>query len=188
MKELKNIRKHKVSKDSVNQEKSMPQNSLQRELFYLLLKIFCIVIVGIVMFTFLFGIFQYRELGMRPALKDGDLVIFYRLDKDYCVSDTAVIVYEGKKQIRRVVAVEGDVVDITEEGLTVNGALQAEQAIYEDTLRYVEGIDFPVTVGEKEIFVLGDSRETAVDSRIYGPVKIRETKGKVITIIRSRNL
>ena len=88
--------------------------------------------------------------------------------------------------VRRVVAVEGDTVDITEDGLEVNGYLQQENLIYEKTRRYEEGIDFPVTLKANEVFVLGDARENATDSRVYGVVNIEETKGKVMLIIRKR--
>ena len=85
-------------------------------------------------------------------------------------------------------AVEGDTVDISEDGLIINGSLQQEDNIYEDTQRYEEGIDFPITLQEDEIFLLGDSRENATDSRIFGPVKTNETLGKVIMILRRRGI
>jgi signal peptidase I len=88
----------------------------------------------------------------------------------------------------RVVAVAGDQVDIREDGLYVNGYLQYEENIYEKTTRYEEGVDFPLTVGEGEVFVLGDSRENSTDSRIFGPVSVADTYGKTIMIIRRRNV
>ena len=71
-------------------------------------------------------------------------------------------------QARRVLAAAGDEVDITEEGLFINGSLQQEHDIYEETIRYVTGIEFPLMVGEGQVFVLGDGRENAIDSRVYG--------------------
>jgi type IV secretory pathway protease TraF len=38
------------------------------------------------------------------------------------------------------------------------------------------------------VFVLGDAREGAADSRIYGPVNTEDTLGTVITVIRRRSL
>ena len=77
--------------------------------------------------------------------------------------------------------------DITEDGLEVNGYLQQENLIYEETQRYADGIDFPVQINDDEIFVLGDARENATDSRIYGVVNTKDTKGKIMLIIRKRN-
>lgn len=84
------------------------------------------------------------------------------------------------------IATAGDVVDITEDGLTINGAPQQEHQIYEKTQRYDTGVDFPIKLREGQIFVLGDSRENASDSRVYGAVDVKDTKGKVMTIVRRR--
>lgn len=164
------------------------ETTLLQDVLYLLLKILGIAAALLLLFTFLFGIFPYQDVAMKPSIKDGDLILFYRLDKNYIATDTIVLEYQGNRQVRRVVAVAGDVVDISDDGLMVNGAVQQEAGIYEDTVRYAEGIEFPVTIGKGQVFVLGDSRLTATDSRIYGPVKIKDTLGKVMTLIRRRGI
>lgn len=123
---------------------------------------------------------------MDPAFKDGDLAFYYRLQKEYNNADVVVIEKDNGLQIRRIIAKAGDKVEISEEGLKINGYLQKETNIYEETLPYVEGISFPIEVPENEYFVLGDSRSNAKDSRIYGTVKIEEIKGGVMTLIRRR--
>ena len=126
---------------------------------------------------------------MAPAIKDGDLVIFYRYTSSgYQPQDVVALMFNGQKQARRVVATAGDTVDITENGLVVNGAPQQEPEIYQMTERYADGVSLPLTVPEGEIFVLGDARTGATDSRIYGCVKIEDTLGKVMTVIRRRNI
>ena len=125
---------------------------------------------------------------MFPAIQNGDLVIYYRLDKRYVSSDVLVAEYQGEKIPLRVIAVEGDKVDIQEEGLFINGHLQQETRIYETTKRFTDGVNFPVTVKKGQVFVLGDSRENSTDSRMFGPVEIADTYGKVITIIRRRGI
>lgn len=163
--------------------------SLAQDLLFVLLKIGVIVLIFVAIFTFLYGAFRCEDPEMSPAIKDGDLVIYYRLDKEYVVSDVAAIEENGKITAKRVVAEGGDTVDINEEGqLLVNGAVQQETSIYESTYRYEEGIDFPVTLQEGEIFLLGDARENSTDSRIYGPVKEEDTLGKVIMIFRRRGI
>lgn len=164
------------------------ETTLLQDILYLLFKILGIAVALLLIFTFLFGIFPYQDVDMKPSIKDGDLVLFYRLDKNYVANDTIVLEYQGNRQVRRVVAVAGDVVDISDDGLMVNGAVQQETGIYEDTVRYAEGIEFPVTVGKGQVLVLGDSRLTATDSRIYGPVEVKDTLGKVMTLIRRRGI
>lgn len=123
---------------------------------------------------------------MSPAFKDGDLAIYYRLQKEFHPSDTVIIEKDGETQIRRIIAKPGDSVEITADGLKINGYLQQETGIYTETLPYTEGISFPITLEENEYFVLGDNRSEAKDSRIYGAVKKEEIKGTVITLLRHR--
>ncbi|MDR1068935.1 MAG: signal peptidase I [Clostridiales Family XIII bacterium] len=162
--------------------------SIWRDLLSLLIKIVVICVAAVLVFTFLYGLHRNTDRDMAPSVKDGDLVMFYRLDREYAAGDLLVLAFEGRKQVRRVVAVAGDTVDITENGLLVNEALQQEVDIYEETRRYENDVEFPLTLGEGQVFVLGDSRENATDSRVYGAVDTRDTFGTVITIVRIRNL
>ena len=166
----------------------MRQTSLTRELLMLVAKVLAIVLVTVLLFTFVYGAVRYQEPYMSPAVKDGDLVIFYRFAKStYMPRDLVVVKSGGKKEVRRVIAGGGDVVDITDSGLSINGAMQQEPDIRSPTYRYNEGIDFPLTVPNGEFFLLADERAGAIDSRIYGTVKQDELAGKVMTMIRRRN-
>jgi len=151
-------------------------------------KIVVIALIGVALFTLVYGLHYNLEPGMNPTVKDGDLVIFYRWDKDYRAGDLVVLEHEGESQVRRVIAVTGDTVDITERGVVINGSLQQEREIFFETSRYAEGISFPVTLMEGEVFVLGDARINVTDSRIYGPIQAEDTKGQVFTILKRRNL
>ena len=161
--------------------------SIWKDLLFLLAKIVSIVLIFLLLITFLFGIIRYQEPSMAPAIKDGDMVIFYRYgNTSYLPQDVIVFEYNGQKQARRVIAAAGDTVDISEDGLVINGALQQEMEIYQKTERYQDGVSFPLTVPEGEVFVLGDSRIGATDSRIYGCVKTGDVLGKVMAVIRRR--
>ena len=163
--------------------------AILKDLLFLLVKIVSIVFITVLLFTVLFGIVRYRDPSMAPAIKDGDLVIFHRYTKSgYMPRDVILLKHDGQLQVRRVIATAGDTVDITESGLKINGALQQELEIYRKTERYQDGVEFPLTVPEGQIFVLGDARTDVTDSRIYGCVEIEDTYGKVMTIIRRRNM
>ena len=160
-----------------------------KDLVSLLIKIALIVLVYISLFTFLFGIVWHHDPSMNPMVKDGDLVMFYRYAKSgYLPQDVIVLEINGKKQVSRVIATAGDAVDITEEGLMINGSLQQEPEIYRKTEKSAGNINFPLTVPEGQVFVLGDSREEAADSRVYGCVKIKDTLGKVMAVIRRERI
>lgn len=180
--------------DDVQIETMPPQESpkktstsVWKELGSLLIKIGIICAIIAFMFTFVFGLILYDDPSMAPAIRDGDVVIFLRFTQaGYLPQDTVVVVFEGKRQVRRVVATAGDEVDITDRGLMINGALQNETRIFEETKRYQDGVEFPLVVPKGHVFVLGDSRENATDSRVYGCVKISDTLGKVTEVIRRR--
>ena len=170
------------------QQQHRRETSVWRELGLLAIKIGIITATIALILTFLYGFYRSADPDMAPMVKTGDLVLFYRLDKNYAIGDLLLLDFQGERQVRRVVARAGDVVDITENGLSINGAIQQEPEIFQRTWPYENGAVFPLTVGEGQVFVLGDARENATDSRVYGPVSTRDTLGTVITIIRRRGL
>ncbi|WP_298579187.1 signal peptidase I [uncultured Olegusella sp.] len=172
--------------DMVKQEKSNP--SLVVELILLALKLAFVVGFVAMVLLFFFGIVQAPDESMAPALREGDLVVFYRLQKDYRAGDV-VVVHDGQQtELRRVIAVAGDVVDFSEDGLVINGYRQSEKRIYFETLPFSKGISYPVTVDKGQVFLMGDNRPESKDSRLYGLVEIDSgTEGEVMTVIRRRN-
>lgn len=165
-----------------------PLSPLCKDILFLLSKIAILAVFLMILFCGVFGIYRCSDQTMSPACKESDLVIIYRLEHHFHPSDVIVLEKNGERQIRRVIAVAGDVVDITEDGLVVNGNIQQEPDIFKETLPYKEGIDFPFTVPVDEYFVLGDNRLGSVDSRIYGSVPQDEIKGIVITLLRRRGI
>lgn len=161
--------------------------TLRKEGLHLLVKIAIAGVVGFMIFTFIFGGYKVKDYMMDPYISYGDFVLYYRMENDLHVGDVVTLQKEDEKQVRRIVAGAGDTVDITEEGLHINGALQFEPNITHHTLPYEKGIRFPITLKEDEWFVLADNRQDALDSRVYGVVKTKEIEGKVITLVR-RNM
>jgi len=164
------------------------KNTVWKELGALGLKIAIIVTVAVLIFTLFYGVHRNADPDMTPMVKTGDLVLFYRLNRNYVIGDLLLLDFQGERQVRRVVARAGDTVDIADGGLVVNGAVQQELEIFEQTRRYENSVSFPLTIEYGQVFVLGDARENATDSRVYGPVNVEDTLGSVITIVRRRNL
>lgn len=162
--------------------------SILSDLLFLTVKIAVTTVLLAVLFLFVFGIHRCADNTMQPSMQYGDLIFYYRLQKNYKLSDVVVLEQDGEEQVRRVVAAAGDEVNITEDGLYINGHLQQEEKIYTETFPDREGISFPVTVGENEYFVLGDNRPNVEDSRLYGTVSQENIKGLVVTFLRRRDL
>ena len=162
--------------------------TLLGEMLYLLRKVLVLAGLLVLSGTFLFGAVRNTDPGMAPAVKSGDLIFYFRLDKQYAASDVAAVKIEDSFQTRRVAAVGGDTVDLTDQGLLVNGYLQQESDVVGETLPYTDGITFPIVLEEDQVFLLGDNREYAADSRLYGAVDASDTLGKVVLILRRRNI
>lgn len=159
-----------------------------KALIKFLIKLISVLILIVSTFTFVFGIQRYDDESMIPNIKPGDLIFYYRLDKNFIIGESLVFSYDGKIKIGRVVAMPNDEVSFDENGLVVNGSSQYEPDIYKPTLPFSQGIKYPVKLKEDEVFLLADNRDKAVDSRLFGPVKIEKIKGKVFTILRRRGI
>ncbi|MDO4805211.1 MAG: signal peptidase I, partial [Lachnospiraceae bacterium] len=168
--------------------KPRKEQTLLQDLVTLTMKLAVIFAVFWLMFNYIFGVCRYMSANMAPSLRDGDLVLYFRMDREFEAGDIAVFAYKGRTLMARVVAVAGDTVDFDEQGMLVNGSHVKEQDIYLETDMFEEGVTFPVQVGDNQIFVLGDNRPHATDSRIFGCVDIDDVAGKVIGLLRRRNL
>ena len=124
---------------------------------------------------------------MFPAVKDGDLVLGIRLEKDYAKNDVVVYERSGRLRVGRVLARGGDIVTLSESGVVeVNGSAQGGGILYPTYPKSL--LSYPYAVPEDSVFILGDCRTQAEDSRDFGPVQCSAVKAKVITLIRRRGL
>ncbi len=128
---------------------------------------------------FIYGVkMPFLQKTLIP-LKDprrGDIIVF-RFPED-----------PDKDFIKRVVGIEGDVVEIRDKKLFVNNEpVDYEQAVYTDS-RIIPGQSQPrdnfgpVTVPPDSLFVMGDNRDHSYDSRFWGFVDMEAVKGKAFII------
>ena len=159
-----------MNKKEKNYKKNQ-KDPVTRALLKLAIKIVSICLVIAFVFTFIFGMYRVNDTSMVPNISPGDMILFYRLDKDFVVGETVVYSYNKENKIGRIVAMPGDVVNIDEKGLVVNNSHQYEPKIYKETLPFTDGIKYPVKLKENEIFLLADNRDKSADSRLFGPVE-----------------
>ena len=81
--------------------------------------------------------------------------------------------------IKRVIGLPGETVEIHDNRVVVDGALIDESYLGNVTMAD-EG---PFTVGEEEVFVMGDNRNASFDSRRFGPVAFDDLVGEAFLTI-----
>ena len=166
-----------------------------RALRTFLFRTVALLLVLYVLFFHIVGITTMPGRDMYPRLDAGDLLLYYRLERNPKAQDIVVIekvADSGEKAQRfvcRVVAAPGDTVEVSaDKGLCVNGNTLIENNIFYPTDAYENRMEYPVRLGDGEYFVMADRRNGGMDSRYFGTVKAEEIKGVVITILRRNNL
>jgi signal peptidase I len=81
--------------------------------------------------------------------------------------------------IKRAIGLPGDVVDIKDGSIYVNGNKLNEPYTVGDTNPFPE-ISYPVTVPQNKIFAVGDHRNMSRDSRQIGFIDMKKIKGKAV--------
>lgn len=181
-------------------EDERPANEATRKrgsfLLYLHDIIYLLAVIIVLLLVF-FRIVVVSGSSMKGTLVDGDYLllvsnVFYRNAEQ---GDIVVISKDsfdnGAPIVKRVIATEGQVVDIDfSRGIVyVGDSLDNLKPLDEPYLftptTTQEGIQFPLTVKEGCIFVMGDNREGSKDSRdpVIGQIDTREVIGKVIFLL-----
>lgn len=142
--------------------------------------------VAIFIRTFIFEPVQCIGISMYPTLVGGEGMFTEKLT--YTVSapqrDDIIICrypYHTEKCVKRVIAVPGDRISISDGAIYLNGEKLDESAYWDG---YIENSEMPeVTVPERSLFVVGDNRNNSGDSRHVGFIPYCQVKGKVRAVM-----
>ncbi len=189
----------------MDKDKKPRDKSLFREYFELIAE--TAVFVFFVM-TFVVQAFQIPTGSMEPTLLIGDFLLVNKLAYTRPVLPLEgailprktiergnIVVFKYPKDltkdfVKRVIALEGETVEIKEKQVFVNGEPLAEPYKvhidsdvhtksdvynYDDVIR--DNFD-PVTVPPGHIFAMGDNRDNSLDSRYWGFVPLDSIKGR----------
>ena len=171
-----------------NEEMDLEKESLllyMHDIVYLLAGIMIVLML-------LFRTVNVSGPSMMDTLQNGDnlLVVSHAIAGDPQYGDIVVLsknsFKDGEPIIKRVIATEGQVVDINFKTGMVYVDGKALQESYARVRTHQDwGTEFPLTVEEGCIFVLGDNREVSMDSRDpqIGQIDTREVIGRAIFLI-----
>lgn len=173
-----------MDENNIYEPNEQPKKGVLREVLEWIVTILVAFVIAMIIRNFVFTVAMVDGESMMPTLTHGDRLIVWRLGYQPEKSDIIVLQQDGKPPyIKRIIATEGDVVDInySTHTVSVNGEILNEDYILEPTVLRGDVV-FPLTVDEDHVFVLGDNRNNSSDSRIssVGQVKEEDVMGKAI--------
>ena len=143
-------------------------------------------LVLVLIFSFFFRIIQVDGSSMVPTLGNGDKLIVWGAGYTPQRGDVVIVdsyTSYGKPLVKRVIAKGGDTVsiDYATGTVAVNGEVLQEDYIAEPTYLGYD-VQFPYTVPEGTVFVMGDNRNQSLDSRstYVGCIDERDILGRVL--------
>ena len=142
--------------------------------------------LALILRTCVFGLVKVACQSMENTLETGDVALVSRLDYrlgSIRRGDVAQIRVPGRDgtYLKRVVGLPGEKVELSGGRVFIDGRALEEDYINERTY-LEEGTEFPLTVPEGSIFVMGDNRNRSSDSRDsrLGTVDARYVIGKAV--------
>lgn len=140
--------------------------------------------LAILVATLWMPVLQIYGSSMTPTLKEGQIVVSVKGD-DIEQGDLVAFYLGNKLLVKRVIACPADYVDIGRDGtVSVNGIILEEPYVTEKTLGECD-LDFPYQVPDSRYFLMGDHRETSIDSRMsaVGCVSKEQVVGKIVCCV-----
>lgn len=164
---------------------SSAKNIIKSPFFKTMIKVVIAVVVTMSLllnlFTFVTPIVKYYGTSMTPTLSENQILLIQKT-ADVKNGDIIAFYYNNKVLVRRVVATGNQQISIDVFGtVSINGEEISEPYVQNKTLGQCN-LKFPYNIPTNSYFVMGDNRETSMDSRLeeLGTVSQDRVLGKVI--------
>lgn len=157
------------------------RRSFWRILSTTIFTLMCVAAAAILLATQLFPTLRIYGSSMNPVLQEGEIALSVR-GSSFKAGDVIAFYYNNKLLVKRVICGPGDWFNMQEDGTVfVNGNPLAEPYLAEKSYGQCD-LELPYQVPEGQYFVMGDQRESSVDSRLsqVGCVPIEQIVGKIV--------
>jgi signal peptidase I len=137
--------------------------------------------IAVLVATLWMPVLQIYGTSMTPTLEEGQIVISLK-DSHFQQGDLVAFYLGNKLLVKRVIAGPGDWVEITPDGnVYLNGEFLEEPYVLDPALGQCDLV-FPYQIPDERYFLMGDHRETSVDSRssVVGCVSLEQIVGKIV--------
>lgn len=136
------------------------------------------------LFTHVLQVVRYNGQGMEPSLRSGQ-VLFLKKTQEVENGDIIAFYYNNQVLVRRVICTGGQQINIDQEGkVYINSEPLEEPYLTKQSLGQCN-LSFPYMVRKDYVFVMGDNRVMAMDSRLeeIGSISRERIIGKIIFAI-----
>ena len=130
--------------------------------------------------TLVLPVLQIEGTSMEPTLSSGDIVLLTK-STSLQRGDICGFAWNNKILVKRVIGVPGDWIEIDTDGTVYRNGEKMEEP-YAEQIAFGEcDLEFPYQVPQEQYFVLGDMRESSIDSRntLVGCVEKDQIMGKI---------
>ena len=136
--------------------------------------------IAVLIATLVLPVLQIEGTSMEPTLTNGDIVLLTKTT-NFDRGELCGFSWNNKLLIKRVIGTPGDWIEIDTDGTVyLNGEKLDEPYAVQLSVGECD-LEFPYQVPQEQYFVLGDMRESSIDSRntLIGCVKKDQIVGKV---------
>ena len=165
-----------------------------RSLFDVVATVAIAVLAAFLLRTFVIGVYVVPTGSMLDTIQEGDMLVGEKVTLRWDAPSVGdVVTFDsplepGTVLIKRVVASEGQVIDLRGGVLYVDGEAQDEpytEGKPTESLSNLQGsaqVQYPYTVPDGCVFCMGDNRTNSLDSRYFGPVSVDAVSSKGLFI------
>ncbi len=156
------------------------QNSRYRIGRWIICSLVVVIAISVLIANLWLPVFKISGYSMSPTLNNSEMVMAVHTNNfDY--GDIIAFYYNNKILIKRVIATEGQYVDIQEDGTVFVDGQEVQEPYVQEKIKGECNIQLPYQVEDGELFVMGDEREISLDSRIssIGTIEKEKVIGRV---------